>query len=111
MIWKCNICEFLNKFEDGSKCQNKAIECKGDVEAIEDIGQFMSEMKQSAYESYLQVQQQDAKKQKEEKPPGEDDWECQTCNHMNKMMPRDIKSAICLKCNTKNTIIEQMISI
>ena len=41
----------------------------------------------------------------------EDDWECQKCDHVNKMDKKDLNSAYCKKSKAKNEWIEYMIKL
>ena len=41
----------------------------------------------------------------------ENDWECENCGTRNQWVKGDMRSARCTKCFTKNSLIEDMISV
>ncbi|MGB1828165.1 MAG: hypothetical protein ACPHN0_08200 [Candidatus Poseidoniaceae archaeon] len=71
----------------------------------------MKEMPVSEYQTTLDKwqKQKEEEAKKEENAIKEDDWECQKCNHINTMDRKNISSAYCKKCHTKNDTIEYMI--
>lgn len=48
------------------------------------------------------------REEEEQKPLKEEEWICESCNTTN-IMTNDMKSAICVKCHEKNTVIEYMV--
>jgi hypothetical protein len=113
IIWTCDVCQRPNNFADGGSCQytNGREPCGGNLELMENFE--TKEMSQSEYKTCLEAwektKQEESKK--EESQIQEDDWECLKCNTVNKMDKKDIYSAICKKCKTKNELIEQMIKL
>ena len=97
--------------EEGAACPHNDGKnpCKGNLEMMDNFE--FKEMAQSEYKKALEEWQKVIAQKKEENPPSEDDWECQKCGTMNKMDKKDLNSAICKKCKTKNEWVEYMIKL
>ena len=71
----------------------------------------MQEISLNEYTSTLDKWQKDKDEEakKKEQQIKEDDWKCEVCGNLNKMIKSDVNSAICTKCRQKNEMIEYMI--
>ena len=89
-VWKCPRCNYINYLEGTGSCQNprKCDQNIGD-EDVDFLG--MTE------EQIVKERKDFAKKaeQSQEAKPDSNDWECDYCKTMNKMVEGDIYSSIC----------------
>lgn len=120
-VWKCPECKYFNPLGENTKCQNEN-DCAFDVrdgDADPDFSEMTErELKEhnSEYKkSHSPAKKREVKKVEEEKqepaPLADDDWECEYCKTINKMILSNKASAKCSKCFRKNEIILHMIEI